>query len=223
MTSPRAEAGATSEGRRLLRFSRGQRFAHGAVAVLMLGCLLTAAALYVDPVSIAVGHRSQVRWVHVACGYLLPLPLLAAWLLSPAMRRDLRRLNRFTVDDRRWLRARDRRSGRIPVGKFNAGQKLNAAVSAGAVLVLLLSGTVMLDLLGVWPLVLRTGATFVHDWVALGLFLLVGGHLWYALRDAEAMRAAITGEVSEPWALREHPRWVQEVEATAQPGPEEPG
>jgi formate dehydrogenase subunit gamma len=179
----------------------------------MLACLLTAAALYIDPVSVAVGHRELVRTLHVWSGYLLPVPVIVSLALSPAMRRDARTLDAFTADDRRWLRARDRRSGRIPVGKFNAGQKLNAAVSTGAILVMLLSGSVMLNLLGWWPLELRTGATFVHDWVALGLFLLVFGHLWYALRDGQAMHGVVFGTVEEAWARHEHPLWLDDLDA----------
>ena len=173
----------------------------------MLACLASAAALYVDPLSVAVGHRVQVRAVHLWSGYLLPLPVIVALLLSPAMRRDARTVDGFTRGDREWLRARDRRSGRIRVGKFNAGQKLNAAVTSGAVLVMILTGSVMIDLLGIWPLNARTGATFVHDWVALGMFLLLAGHLWFALRDGEAMRGITTGTVSRTWARREHEAW----------------
>ncbi|HYN75239.1 MAG TPA: cytochrome b/b6 domain-containing protein [Candidatus Limnocylindria bacterium] len=191
----------------MARFTRGQRWAHSVTGVLMLACLASAAALYIDPLSVAVGQRAQVRAVHLWSGYLLPLPVIIALLLSPAMRRDARTVDGFTPADREWLRARDRRSGRIRVGKFNAGQKLNAAVTSGAVLVMILTGSVMLDLLGIWPLGARTGATFVHDWVALGMFLLLAGHLWFALRDSEAMRGITAGTVSQDWARREHEAW----------------
>ena len=107
----------------------------------MFGCLATAAALYVDSIAIAVGHRELVRTIHLWCGYLLVVPILVALLISPAMRRDAREVDGFTADDKRWLRSRDRRSGRIRVGKFNAGQKLNAALVSGAVLVMMLSGS----------------------------------------------------------------------------------
>src|SRR5262249_53797469 len=68
--------------------------------------------------------------------FALPVPALLGWL-SRAFRDDLRRLNRFTPDDWSWLRGRDRRAtvggrGIYPVGKYNAGQKLNAAFSGGA-------------------------------------------------------------------------------------------
>ncbi len=188
----------------------------------MLACLATAAALYVDPISVAVGHRALVRTIHLWAGYLLPVPIIVALLLSRAMRVDARRVDAFTTADKEWLRARDRRSGRIRVGKFNAGQKLNASITTGAVLVMLLTGSVMIDLFGVWPLHARTGATFVHDWVALGIFLLVAGHLWYALRDTEAMRGITQGTVSEDWARRDHADWLAEIERDADQGSPEP-
>jgi formate dehydrogenase subunit gamma len=193
------------------------------VAVLLLTCLGTAAVLYVSSLAVLVGHRPVVERVHVWCGFALPVPLLAG-LLSPSYREELRRLNRFTGHDWRWLRSRTRRDGRIPVGKFNAGQKLNGALSAGAIAVLLLTGSVMY-LTGLTPLVWRTGATLVHDWSALAVGLLVAGHISYALRDPVAMRSLRTGTVPRQWARREHSAWAEEMTAagtradTAVPGP----
>ena len=70
------------------------------------------------------------------------MPLIVG-LVSRSYRDDARRLNRFTSRDWAWLRSRTRRDGTIEVGKFNAGQKLNAALSAGSIGVLLVSGMVM--------------------------------------------------------------------------------
>ncbi len=78
--------------------------------------------------------------------------------------------------------------GDIPVGKFNAGQKLNAALSAGAIGVLLGTGIVMY-FTHLTRLSWRSGATFVHDWFALGLGLLVVGHIMY--RAARPGRVAV--------------------------------
>ena len=36
-----------------------------------------------------------------------------------------------------------------------------------------------------FPLDWRTGATFVHDWFAIGLFVAVLGHIGLALADPE--------------------------------------
>ncbi|MEU2349816.1 cytochrome b/b6 domain-containing protein [Modestobacter sp. NPDC049651] len=193
----------------LLRFTRAVRWVHGVTAVLVLVCLATALVLYTSSLAVLVGHRAVVEQVHVWCGFALPVPLLAG-LAAPSYRADLRRLDRFTTADRRWLRSRSRRDGTIPVGKFNAGQKLNGALSAGGIAVLLLSGTLMYWT-GLASLTYRTGATFVHDWTALGLGLLVLGHVWFALRDPVALRGIRTGRVPAGWARREHGAWAAEV------------
>ena len=95
----------------------------------------------------------------------------------PAFRADVARLERWTDSDVEWLRATDRRSGRIPVARFNAGQKLNAALTIGAVVVLLGTGTVMAGWLWSWPTTARTDATWVHDWTAFALTAAVVGHV----------------------------------------------
>lgn len=192
----------------ILRFTRAERWTHRATAVLFGVVLASAACLYVPALSELVGRRRLVETVHVYAGYLLPLPALLA-VMSVAFRRDARRLNRFDTADWRWLRSRDRRSGRVPVGKFNAGQKLNAAFVVGAVLVMLGTGLLMRypSLVDVG---LRTGATFTHDWLALAVAVVLTGHVWKAARDPMARRGMRQGWVSVAWARREHGRWVLE-------------
>ncbi|WP_351223864.1 cytochrome b/b6 domain-containing protein [Streptomyces sp. NPDC002133] len=193
---------------RLRRFSRAERWVHRTTAALMLLCVATAAALYVPELAELVGRRHLVVTVHEWSGLLLPVPFLLG-LASRAFRADLGRLNRFGPHDRQWLRAvrrRDHSPEARPAGKFNAGQKLYAAWIAGAVLVMLGTGLLM------WfthlaPLVWRTSATFVHDWLALTIGLVLFGHVGMALADPEARRGMRTGSVERPWARREHPLW----------------
>jgi formate dehydrogenase subunit gamma len=170
--------------------------------------ILTAAALYLGPVAVLVGHRHVVATVHAWAGLALPLPVLAG-LASVAFRADLRRLDRFSPADTGWLRDKEARARNRGVGKFNAGQKLNTTLSASALVVLLGTGVLMY-----WPslvgLSYRTGATFVHDVVGLALGLLVVGHVYKALQDREALRGARTGRVSFAWARRHHPVWAGE-------------
>jgi formate dehydrogenase subunit gamma len=205
---------ATASGRRYLRrFSRAERAVHWTTATLMIVCIVTAAVLYNGALSIKVGHRHVVELIHVYAGFALPAPMLLG-LVSAAYRADLARLNRFSPSDWRWLRPRTRRDGSIRVGKFNAGQKLNAALTAGAILVLLGSGLVMYYP-GLARLSWRTGATFVHDWFALAVGVLVLGHIAYAINDREARRGMRTGRVSASWAHAEHPAWAADVDTTA--------
>ena len=199
--------------RRLPRFTRPERAVHHATALLMLLCLATAVCLYFPAVSTLVGRRHLLKTIHLWAGFALPVPLLLGWL-SRAFRRDLRRLNRFTPADWEWLRRRDRRDvrdgvGVVAVGKFNAGQKINASFTAGAVLVMLATGT-MLAFPGPWPVPLRSGATFVHDWLFFAITVMTAGHLWYALRDRDALSGVFTGSVPARWAAEHHAAWFRE-------------
>jgi formate dehydrogenase subunit gamma len=198
------------------RFSRAERIIHRTTAILMTVCILTAAVLYNGPLAVLVGHRRLVELIHVYCGFALPVPMLLG-LLSFAYRTDLRRLGRFTPADRRWLRTRTRRDGTITVGKFNAGQKLNASLACGSILVLLGTG-VLMYFVGLAPLPWRSGATFVHDWFSLALGLLVVGHVTFALKDPEARRGMRTGSVSRSWARIEHAGWLHDLESAAVTG-----
>jgi len=192
------------------RFGRAARGVHWSTGVLVLVCILTAAVLYNGSLAVLVGNRRVVELVHVWCGFALPVPLVLGFG-SGTYRADLRRLNRMGREDWRWLRVKRLRLAGVGVGKFNAGQKLNGALSAGSILVLLGTGTVMF--FPDWTrLAWRTGATFVHDWFALAFGLLVVGHIVYALRDAEAMRGMRTGDVALEWAQEQHEQWAEEVE-----------
>jgi len=200
---------------RLHRFSRAERFVHRTIAVLTIICIATAVVLYNGAIEIRIGHRRFIELVHVYCGFALPVPMLIG-LISAAYRADLGRLNRFTSTDWHWLRSRRRRDGSIRVGKFNAGQKLNGSLSAGAILVLLGSGVIM-NFPDLARLSWRTGATFVHDWFALGFGLLVLGHIAFAINDPEARRGMRTGSVSTGWARSEHAAWADEIGASTDP------
>ncbi|MFD9884116.1 cytochrome b/b6 domain-containing protein [Streptomyces alboflavus] len=193
---------------RVRRFSRGERWVHRGTAWLMIVCVVSAACLYVPQLAELVGRRALVVDVHKWSGLLLPVPFLAG-LASRAFRADLRLLNRYGAHDRRWLAAvrhRDPRRQARWAGKFNAGQKVFAAWVGGAVLVMLGTGLVMwrTDL---FPLLWRTSSTFVHDWLALALGLVLLGHIGLALRDPEARRGMRTGSVDPGWVEREHPLW----------------
>jgi formate dehydrogenase subunit gamma len=171
--------------------------------------MLTGAALYAGPVSTLVGNRQLVRFVHVYSGLALPVPVLLAIAgrRGARVRTDLSRLNRWSRDDARWFRRSQRASVRL--GKFNPGQKLNAAFIAGAGIVMLGTGAIM-HWFEPFPLDWRTGATFVHDWFALGIWVVVIGHIAFALRDGDALESMVSGSVPAAWARRKAPRWYEE-------------
>ena len=202
------------------RFDRVERAVHWLNAVLLLVLVFTGAALYLQPLGELVGRRALVEDIHVYCGIALPFPLLLA-VAGPwghKLRADLRRFNRWSHQDRLWLRSAFQNAGRrralhaqLEIGKFNAGQKLNAAWTAGAGLVMLGTGLIM-RWYHPWPLSWRTGATFVHDWTALAIGVVVVGHIWMAVGDQEALRAIFRGRVSRDWARRHAPAWMRELD-----------
>src|SRR5215212_8625292 len=193
----------------LLRFDRVERTVHWVNATLFGVLMLTGAALYAGPISTLVGNRELVRSVHVWTGVLLPLPLVLGVLgrRGRRLRTDLGRLNRWSRADARWFRRRHRHD--VSLGKFNPGQKLNAAFIAGAAVVMLGTGSVM-KWFDAFPLDWRTGATFVHDWFALGVWVAVLGHIVFALRDGDALDSMLNGSVPATWARKNAPLWYEE-------------
>jgi formate dehydrogenase subunit gamma len=159
-----------------------------------------------------VGRRALLAEIHSWSGVALPVPLLVS-LLGPwgrGLRRDVRRLNLWTPDERRWLRS----VGRHPVvepGKFNAGQKLNAAFTGGVIVAMLATGSVM-HWYKPFPVDWRTGATFVHDLIAFAVFAVVIGHIGFALTHRDALRSMFRGWVTRRWARVHAPQWVKELE-----------
>ncbi|WP_329458602.1 cytochrome b/b6 domain-containing protein [Streptomyces sp. NBC_01497] len=211
-TSRRSEAAAGPDGVR--RFTLAERLVHRTTSWLMLLCVGTAAFLYVPQLAELVGRRYLVVTVHEWSGILIPVPFLAG-LVSRALRRDLERINRFAPYDREWLRAVRRRwnwAGARPAGKFNAGQKIYASWIAGATILMIFTGLLMW-FTGLFPLVSRTSATFIHDWLALAIGIVLFGHIGMAFKDPGARHGMRTGSVDRAWARREHSEWEDEMAA----------
>jgi len=194
----------------LPRFDRVERVVHWVTATLMLILLATGFSLYVGPLSTLVGRRNVMRTLHVYSGLLLPVPVLLAIVMRAGaeLRADLGRLNRWSRDDRAWWRRRRRAAVRL--GKFNPGQKLNATFIGAAMVVMLMTGSIMHwfePFSDSW----RQGATFVHDWFAIVLAFAIAGHILLAFRDPDALNGMARGSVTASWAKKYRPRWYEEV------------
>jgi formate dehydrogenase subunit gamma len=196
-----------SSDTRLRRFTKVERWTHRLIALDTALLIVTAAFLYIPDLSVLVGNRYFFKISHVILGFALPIPIIVAFFFV-AFRLDARRLNRFTKVDWQWLRSRNRRSGELAVGKFNAGQKLNSAFQFGAIIIMFVTGA-MLWFNGLFTVDIRTGATFVHDWLALLLTIIVIGHVYMAMRDPYARQGLRTGFVPREWAEREHRGWAR--------------
>jgi formate dehydrogenase subunit gamma len=208
----------TLDGSSVIRFDRTERRLHWANATLFLVLLATGMTLYIGPLSSLVGRRVLVKDIHVISGLMLPVPLVLAYAGSwrSGLRRDVRRLARWSTDDRRWLTSLGKR-GHARMGKFNAGQKLNAIFVAGCIPLMLATGYIM-RWFEPFPLAWRTGATFVHDWLALILLAVIIGHIAKALAEPAALRAMRRGTMPAGHVQQHHPRWWRELER-AEPRP----
>ena len=203
---------------RIVRFDGVQRAAHWANALLFGILMLTALPLYFPSLADTVGRRPLVEAIHVWTGVVLPLPILIS-LLGPwgaRMRRDVRRINKWTRDEVIWLRQLGGRGTPGVVDKFNPGQKLNAIFIGASIVIMLASGCI-LKWFRFFPVDWRTGATFVHDVMAFAIFAVVIGHILFALVHPQAMRSMIKGWVSEEWAARHAPGWLQEETGESEP------
>ena len=210
-TTKPPDAGARPDDAPIERFDRVERIAHWVNATLFGVVMLTGSVLYIGQLSAMVGNREIVRTLHVYCGLAIPVAFLIAY--SPrwgrALRKDFSRINRWSQDDKRWFRTMGR-DKKVRLGKFNSGQKLNAAFVVAAALVMVGTGSIM-KWFEPFPIDVRTGATFVHDWFAFFVWAAVIGHIWFAFADPEALRAMWRGSVTARWAKQHAPRWYEET------------
>ena len=94
-------------------------------------------------------------------------------------------------------------------------------LTLGGIIVLFATGLVMF-FSSAFPDAIRTGATFVHDWLALAVTIVVLGHIYMAFNDATARMGMRTGSVPEAWARRGHGVWAAEELDRADPAPPSP-
>jgi formate dehydrogenase subunit gamma len=191
------------------RFSGTERAVHWVHATAFLVLLATGLALYVPALSIAVGRRPLLKDFHVYTAVAWVAALVLVVLLGDRrrLRETVRELESFDADDLLWLRRYPR-----PQGRFNAGQKVNAALTAAFAVLFAVSGALLW--LGERDHRFQLASTILlHDWLTLiSLFLLVG-HLYLALiypATRHALRGMTVGTVRRDWAERHHPKWTRE-------------
>jgi formate dehydrogenase subunit gamma len=191
------------------RFSPTERAVHWVHATAFLVLLATGLALYVPALSVAVGRRPLLKDIHVytAVAWIAALVLVVVLGDRGRLRETVRELETFDADDMLWLRRYPR-----PQGRFNAGQKVNAAMTAAFAVLFAVSGSLLW--LGERDHRFQLASTILlHDWLTLiSLFLLVG-HLYLALiypSTRHALRGMTLGTVRRDWAERQHPKWARE-------------
>src|SRR5256714_7680185 len=121
------------------------------------------------------------------------------------LRETVRELDLFDEDDRLWLQRVPR-----PQGRFNAGQKLNAALTAAFALLFSVSGFLLWY--GERNTRFRFASTILlHDGLMYVALVLLVGHLYLAVihpATRHALRGMTVGSVDRHWAYRHHRKWL---------------
>jgi formate dehydrogenase subunit gamma len=188
------------------RFSLTERALHWVHASAFFVLLGSGLVLYVPRLSEAVSRRHFVKDVHVytAVAWLCAIALVVLLGDRRGLGRTLHELDAFDRDDRLWLRRVPR-----PQGRFNAGQKLNAALTAAFALVFTVSGFLLW--LGERDPRFRLPSTIlVHDGLMYVSLVVLLGHLYLALiypSTRHALRGITVGSVRRDWAREHHAKW----------------
>ncbi len=192
------------------RFSRTERTLHWANAGFFLFLLGSGLVLYLPSLAILVGRRPIVQSLHFWSGiaWVCVLALIAVLGDRRGLRRLAREIDSFDADDVRWLLGRRP----APQGRFNAGQKLNTALTAAFTVLFLVSG--LLLWFGERDTRFRFASTVVlHDGLLYASVALLLGHLYLAVihpTTRHALRGITLGTVKEEWADAHHPKWKPE-------------
>jgi formate dehydrogenase subunit gamma len=192
----------------LRRFSRTERTLHWVNALGFFVLLATGLILYLPSLSVLVGRRPVIKDIHAwsGVGWVSALALVALLGDRRGLLRTARDLDGFDADDVRWLRRRRP----APQGRFNAGQKLNAALNAAFTVLFLVSG--LLLWLGERDTRFRFASTVVlHDGLMYVALALLVGHLYLAVihpATRHSLRGMTLGTVDERWARHHHPKWA---------------
>ena len=119
------------------RFTRTERTLHWVHATGFFAMLATGLVLYLPALSEFVARRNLVKNVHIFVAVAWAIAIVLVFALGDRRRlaADWREIETLDRDDRRWLRGRPAAQGR-----FNAGQKLNAIVTAAFALLFAISG-----------------------------------------------------------------------------------
>jgi formate dehydrogenase subunit gamma len=206
------------------RFAPPSRQLHWLVAIPVLLLFITGLTnFWPEAKALHVGGARLFAWLHVLLGFAFAGALVLALLtIVPRReaRRDARELLTVRLADYLWLqhqalRAAGQRSVGPRVGKFNAGQKLNAALTTLATLVL--TGTGLVLGVNYWrkdvfDVDMVAGLFRWHTVISVLLLPLILGHIYMSTLNPgtrESLRGIVLGRVRCSWAERHHSAWAE--------------
>jgi len=191
------------------RFTLTERLLHWIHASAFFVLLGSGLALYLPSLASAIGRRPFVKDVHFWTGisWAGAILLVSALGNRRALAETVRELDLFDRDDARFLTGRTH----VPQGRFNAGQKVNAILTAAFAVLFLVSG--LLLWYGERDTRFRLGGTvYLHDTLMYLSVVIVAGHLYLALihpKTRHSLRGMVRGTVRRDWARTHHEKWLR--------------
>jgi formate dehydrogenase subunit gamma len=206
------------------RFTVTERLLHWVHAAAFFVLLGSGLVLYLPSLSVAIGRRPLLKDIHFWTGISWAGAIVLVGLLGNrrALARTIREIDMFDRDDRRFLTGKTH----SPQGRFNAGQKINAVLTAAFATLFFISGLLL------WYGEKNTsfrlpGTVYLHDTLMYLSLIIVTGHLYLALihpSTRHALRGMTRGTVRADWANAHHPKWPAPPAPTKQhrvpPNPE---
>jgi len=198
--------------RYVARFTLTERLLHWIHAAAFFVLLGSGLVLYVPSFASALGRRPLFKDIHFWTGISWAGAILLVAVLGNrrALLATAREIDRFDRDDARFLTGRTR----APQGRFNAGQKVNAILTAAFAVLFLVSG--LLLWYGERDTRFRLpGTVFLHDALMYVSIVVVAGHLYLALvhpSTRHSLRGMVRGSVREDWARAHHAKWAPDAE-----------
>ena len=196
------------------RFNATERWLHWAVAAPLLLAIVTGIALVLPGTAKFFGSREILRVLHWIGGFGSVLVPLAVVLVGDRRRlaADVQEVDLWSRDDRTWMRnwlwRRVGLPGELPpAGRFNAGQKANAVLSAAALAWLGLTGVVLFPPLHP-PFWMLENSRNLHNIVAFLVVPLVIGHVFLSAvysPTRPGLAGMFTGRVPRAWLREHHP------------------
>ena len=190
------------------RFTLTERLLHWIHAGAFFVLLGSGLVLYIPSFSEAVARRPLIKDIHFWTGisWAGAILLVAALGNRRALRETVREIDVFDRDDRRFLSGHTQ----TPQGRFNAGQKVNAVLTAAFATLFFVSG--LLLWYGEQDTRFRlAGTVFLHDTLMYLSVVIVLGHLYLSLlhpTTRHALRGMTLGTVRADWARSHHSKWA---------------
>ncbi|XKM13739.1 formate dehydrogenase subunit gamma [Orbaceae bacterium ac157xtp] len=189
------------------------RFCHFCIVCLFFLTALSGLSLFFPSIkafSLVLGTPQLVRELHPFLGCII-------FVLLMFMLIKLAKHNIPNKNDIRWLKEiktviSAKEPEGIPVGKYNAGQKFLFWCIMGLITVLFITGLIMWRryFAEYFPIEVVRIAIFFHSVAAIGLILLIIGHIYMAIWVKGTILSMIGGYVPRVWARKNHSQWYHD-------------